>query len=305
MRRAMSRLLLVLVSGAAAKTNPPCDNSIMTQKPPTPPLPPIYDLGRALEKDAAVLQQQSARTAKLMSQAVESFASSVRQSYGNYIAELERVLKEDAVSMQADASKTALDIASHGWYPDPTISMYQVKKVIELYRNGNAAKADLMLGRHYSRHNEDVEREVTAAFSRRKRIVRSAFWAHRQRQNALSVPVMLAQADGICVDELGGELFQRDQGKPRTAKAIAKLDGAAAAFLAPLTAAIPVMASVKERASLPPGELYRHTILHGESVDYDTHVNSCKAMSLLRYLAWLLPEARKSHASVLAAPTRL
>jgi len=34
--------------------------------------------------------------------------------------------------------------------------------------------------------------------------------------------------------------------------------------------------------------LYRHAVLHGESVDYGTEINSLKAISLLQYVSGVL-----------------
>jgi hypothetical protein len=173
--------------------------------------------------------------------------------------------------------------------------MMNMRKVVAVFDRGDVAQADLALARYVSKNNERTEKAILAAFPKRAKIVRAVFWAHRQRQYFLSVPVMLTQADGICVDELGGELFQRERatGRSRAAKGLSQAPPAQAAFLAPLGEIIPVMASQKERSGMSPHELFRHTVLHGESIDYGTHTNSCKAISLLRYLAWLLPELRQ------------
>jgi hypothetical protein len=260
-----------------------------------PPLPPMLELGRAWRATER-LQLESARVSRAMKQAVEEFSAATRKSYADYIAQLQRALESDAVNMQAKARQIALDLASRGWYPDPDISMANMRKVVALYDNGGMSKADATFTRYYTKHNEKVEQEVVRAFPRRGKIITSAFWAHREQQFFLSVPVLLAQADGICVDELGGELFQRDRRtqKARAAQGLANAGPAEAAFLAPLAEIIPVMASHSERAALRADELFRHTVLHGESVDYGTETNSCKSISLLRYLAWLLPDLRRS-----------
>ena len=50
-----------------------------------------------------------------------------------------------------------------------------------------------------------------------------------------------------------------------------------------------------ERESLM-NVLNRHEVLHGESVDYGTEINSLKAMSLLYYIASVLGERGDSEA---------
>lgn len=37
-----------------------------------------------------------------------------------------------------------------------------------------------------------------------------------------------------------------------------------------------------------PLSVHSHAILHGESFDYDTRLNSCRSVSLLAYVAWIL-----------------
>ena len=60
-----------------------------------------------------------------------------------------------------------------------------------------------------------------------------------------------------------------------------------AALLSPLAETLPIGASEYER---PTGfdELNRHMVLHGESLDYGTKINSLKAISLINYVAHVL-----------------
>ncbi len=59
------------------------------------------------------------------------------------------------------------------------------------------------------------------------------------------------------------------------------------AMLAPLITVLPVIAKANER-TLYGNQLNRHAILHGESLDYGTFENSCRAISLLSYSGWAL-----------------
>lgn len=61
-----------------------------------------------------------------------------------------------------------------------------------------------------------------------------------------------------------------------------------AAMLSPLAQTLPIGASENERYKGFPA-LNRHTVLHGESLDYGSKTNSFKAISLINYVAHVLP----------------
>ena len=54
----------------------------------------------------------------------------------------------------------------------------------------------------------------------------------------------------------------------------------------PLATVLDVVKGIRIRLSFH--EVYRHQVMHGESVDYDTEENSLKAVSLLSWLAVVL-----------------
>lgn len=77
--------------------------------------------------------------------------------------------------------------------------------------------------------------------------------------------------------------------KPRTALYVEQIASETyrAALLSPLAQSLPISASEKERRADFSG-LNRHTVLHGESVDYGTKENSLRAISLINYVAHVL-----------------
>ncbi len=60
-----------------------------------------------------------------------------------------------------------------------------------------------------------------------------------------------------------------------------------AAFLSPFAETLPISASEDERDDRFSG-LNRHMILHGESLDYGTRINSLKAISYINYVTQVL-----------------
>jgi hypothetical protein len=66
-------------------------------------------------------------------------------------------------------------------------------------------------------------------------------------------------------------------------------DSYLAALLSPLTETHPILMHNDERPADFSG-LNRHLVLHGDSLDYNTRINSARALSLVAYLSWILAE---------------
>jgi len=116
--------------------------------------------------------------------------------------------------------------------------------------------------------------------------------AHNGGEYDLSVPVFLAQADGICLELIGVQLYsKRSDGKTtKVSEAVAALE--VDVLLYPLTEVFPIIFNSRERAGQE-NILNRHAVLHGESVSYGNKVNSSKAMSLLSFTAWALCDLKR------------
>jgi hypothetical protein len=145
------------------------------------------------------------------------------------------------------------------------------------------------LVKHFDAELDEIENELCRHAPKREHLLKSGFAAHRRGDFAASIPLMLAQADGICRDYTGGHLFSGRQtlqawvkaGKPSMLM-----------YFAALIEVTPIIASEKERSAKPVG-FNRHAIMHGESVDYDTPGNGARAVSLLVYIDWVLGELHR------------
>jgi hypothetical protein len=244
---------------------------------------------RLLDKHRERMREVSEQFTQLFARAASQLATAVQTRQREFVDQITRSMKPHTERLAAQTRQTVLDLANRGWYLDPKLSMRQTMHVLDVYSRGAHRKAEQLLVRYYDKHLTEIQNEVCRTTPNRATIIRAAFWAHRRKKFVLSTPVMLIQADGMCLDALNAQLFQRRRGRPATAEALGPLAGAMESFLAPLMEPIPVTASHTERKTLAPGELNRHAIIHGEALRYGTRVNSCKAVSLLRYLAWLLP----------------
>lgn len=178
-------------------------------------------------------------------------------------------------------------LGAHGWYLDMDLSPRDADELLARLEGGDEAA----LVEHYRTRFSEIQQELTAWHPTRGGVLARAFEAHRRGEYELSVPVLLSQADGICKDLIGAQLYAKRDKRPVTATAIRKsgLDSNSylAALLHPLTVELPITASEAERAGNP-ACLNRHAVLHGESVDYGTEINGLKAVSLIHYVACVL-----------------
>ncbi len=187
-------------------------------------------------------------------------------------------------------TRTALaTLGNHGWYFDLEMSMSGLWELEEALNSGNIEEAEKALVKYYRERTPEIEKSLRTRFPHRAKILTSAFKAHSRGEYELSVPVFLAQADGVCQEAIGIQLFQKKNKIPATATYVQKLtnDTFSAAILHPLSLTLPISASKNERDDNF-NELNRHQILHGESTSYGSEVSSLKAISLINYLAQVL-----------------
>lgn len=182
-------------------------------------------------------------------------------------------------------------LGTHGWYLDlemPLTGLWVLEKAIA---DGAADEAEQSLVEYFRERAPEIEKSLIKNFPHRAKIFCSAFKAHYRGEYDLSVPVFLAQADGICQELIGMQLFRKINNVPAAAKYVETLavDTFRAAMLHPLSVTLPISASKHERDDTFI-RLNRHQVLHGESTGYGTELNSLKGISLLNYIAQVLSD---------------
>lgn len=220
---------------------------------------------------------------------IEQYQESLRGIISPAFEELQRSFRELPPRIQ----EALLLLAQHGWYLDfnmPLPSLWKMKTAISI---GEIDEVEKALAEYFESQVEEIERTINAQFPHRSHIISSAIGAHRNGEYYLSIPVLLAQTDGVCKEVIDQYLFVKKDGKPRTAIYVEQVaaDTYMAALLSPLATGTPISASKHERDSSF-NLLNRHMVLHGESLDYGIKVNSVKAISLINYVSQALqPDA--------------
>jgi len=180
-------------------------------------------------------------------------------------------------------------LGNHGWYLDLGMGISEPWELGKALTDGNIDEAEAALTEHFKERIPEIEEALIKNFPHRAKILSSAFRAHSRGEYDLSIPVLLAQADGICQELIGFKLYSKRKKVPATAKYIESctVNPFKEAILYPFSISLPVSYSEYERDEKFLG-LNRHQVLHGESLEYGTEVNSLKAVSLLNYVAQVL-----------------
>jgi len=131
----------------------------------------------------------------------------------------------------------------------------------------------------------------------RSEIIADAFDAHSAGKYTLSVPVLLAQSDGISADILGAFLFTKHKGcsiKKAASKAIdnhLKYRPLAKSFLGIFLKASGLEKRRKRDKLATSGFIFsplnRHGVLHGIDCDYANEANSLRGIALINFLEWV------------------
>ncbi|MER3466258.1 MAG: hypothetical protein C4340_03665 [Armatimonadota bacterium] len=256
---------------------------------------PIIEAQNSLEKalEPILAQQESwkkrAESVQLLAIQATDFQKSIQRLVTPAFEPLQKTFRE----LPTRTRKALLLLGEQGWYLDLEMSIPGLWQLKDALAEGNVTEAEEALVEYFESRLSEIEQSITARFPHREHLIRAAFNAHRRQEYALAIPVLLAQTDGICKEVSNQYLFMKQNKRPRTAIYVDQIvkqigaDSFAAALLSPLAQTLPINASESER---PKGAnaLNRHAVLHGESLNYGSKINSLKAISLLNYVAHVL-----------------
>jgi hypothetical protein len=154
----------------------------------------------------------------------------------------------------------------------------------DLVEAKDKVQIDETLADYFRSQCNTIEGALTANSPDRARFISEGFAAHREGRYALSIPVFLAQADGISRELLGEEYFRYRRVRGR---AEATIDAVTDDwFLSSALRALIPEGQMRTHSSLrEKGTFNRHAVMHGEALDYDCELNSLKAASLLTFMS--------------------
>lgn len=177
-------------------------------------------------------------------------------------------------------------LAHSGWFfgPDmPVAAIPRLGSAVEFMPD----EVDIAVAQYIQCHLDQIEAALIGTYPLRAHLLQEGFRSHRESRYALSIPLFLSQADGVFHDRFGKFLFSK-RGNAAVGAFSSEVRGRFfQAVLHPLTISTSLWVHTNSFDDTFEG-LNRHQVIHGMKVDYDTELNSLKAISLLDNLAWVL-----------------
>jgi hypothetical protein len=265
---------------------------------------PIMESREKLEQSIAAISIQQERLQRIIGSNFPSVLTTLdlsalsqltgpilnfQRSIQEAISPIFEQLKKSFSELPPQTKEALLVLGAHGWYLDLDMPIPSLWELRDALVEGNTIEAGNALTKYFENRIDDIEKSIINKFPHRKELLSSAFSAHRRGEYGLSIPVFLAQTDGICKDVTKQYFFRTHKGKPQTAQFVEEIaaDTLRAALLSPLAEDLPIAAPESKR-SAGWNELNRHMVMHGESLDYGNKVNGLKAISLINYVAHVL-----------------
>lgn len=245
-------------------------------------------LGELLLQVAKTFQEVAPQIQASLREAQELFASFLEQN-SEFFEQLERFLKELQYlpERQREAWVTA---AERGWYMNATTPASMRRAVLD-----SKDALDCYMVEHLEKDWAAITESILSAHPERREILECAFQLHTEGRYIAAIPLMLAQADGICAQALGAHLFTDHE--KRDAK-LTEMGSNTDSFIGILLSVLGLKTQFSagiSKYSAPKKALApnRNGILHGSHrhLDYGTKTNSLKTFSLLAFITFILARA--------------
>lgn len=191
--------------------------------------------------------------------------------------------------------RVVIMLGEEGWFIDEEMPISYIRKFenISKIKNNSFYKIQNDLVKYYTLNLDEIENSIIKSFPNREKIICSAFQAHKDKKYELSIPVLLTQIDGICFEKTDKYYFMKKRGTqyPETFDYVEEViqDEFNKILYTGLTKSFPINHSKNQRKLYnKPNSLNRHQIIHGESIEYPSKINSLKVISLINYINQIL-----------------
>ena len=104
-------------------------------------------------------------------------------------------------------------MAEYGWYINYHFVPFKIVKAAGLINQTSTVELDNFMVDEINPKLTLIEERLVARHPERKLIIEAGFRAHRIGEHYLSIPVFLAQADGICEEGTEHKLFLNNNNK--------------------------------------------------------------------------------------------
>jgi len=199
-------------------------------------------------------------------------------------------------------SKQAMQLAlDRGWFFGWHVSLREVLTLVKAIEDLEPGDLDAYMADYFRQCLNAFACALIEKYPDREKPISAAVHAHQELGDdgyLLSIPVFIAQADGICAEWLGIEQpLSKSKGPGASIRAathaqqVIQGDSHSAELLHPLFELhnSDFLKGSKQRGAGTFDALNRHQVMHGETSDYGSEVNSLKAFSFLVFVGLHLP----------------
>ena len=211
---------------------------------------------------------------------------------------------ESGFSARREREKSVLRrMVKEGWFIHPLLLPFLTQ--IDRFLEPDWSEIESIMKTFFRAQANDIEKQLKESYSERSHIFEEAFEAHREAKYCLSVPVLLAQCDGLMHLQFGESWFTLKGRKAVVEKLNDMTPDDRRLFADPETwEETPVWLSKNERPKFF-CDLNRHQVLHGESTNYNTETNSLRVISLINYVHCVINEYKTFASNELGLPFRV
>ncbi|NLR67302.1 hypothetical protein HGH92_23560 [Chitinophaga varians] len=241
----------------------------------------------ALEKHFAgfaEMQERISHAATEFQKMMQSSFMKAAEAHDEMVQTIRRALDVDFSYM----APVLQELSQYGWYLNLGMNVADVAGAKRVLASGDENQLNVYMA-------EVLQRELTGDVARlchrhpnRSEAIEQAFKAHNAGFYYASMPVVFAQVDGLSCELTGYKFFDNDKTRnfePQIAKWVNAHASVSSLEVAYLSVLLDKGAFQKHRSNPNLISFTRHSILHGETTDYGTEINSLKAFSLLVFVS--------------------
>lgn len=261
-------------------------------------------LAQAIQKHAPHIQESLAAFGKWVSEVSTQLAPVLK-----WVASVDWKHVQERIEGFPEASSQAMKVASReGWFFNWQGGYQDVMELAESIQKASSVNdIDNILMAYYNDYWDYYSELLAEKYPARKTAIHAAIDAHRSfapSGYSLSVPVFLAQADGIFSEVTGIPSAMdkvRGQNVIKGSQWLSTQIGADEKSIGSLLPALELheldilkSQGARKAQSQETGKVFdalnRHQVMHGEVSDYGTEINSMKAFSFMLFVALHVPE---------------
>jgi len=237
----------------------------------------------------------------------EDNISSFSKSIENIQKEIQKsclVFQEAAKKIPEDLKKIQKYLAEKSWYISLDLPIDLPRKIADLIVEGKDDEIEKAMQNYARLRVARVKEKVIKLYPQRKRILEDAFLAHQKKLYSLSIPIFLIQAEGISKEILGVSLYAKKNNIPNTKNKLAeqinkmkvgsiiiKPDSYTNVLFEYFRFPTGININTKKQKNIMKKKdncsveyLNRHSVLHGENLNYAIEANSLRAIFIFDFL---------------------